>query len=103
VPRLEDLMKQFMTGVAIGALVLGAATASFAGDTKNVATKKATPVKLTAAQMDQVVAGSNRQAGYDNNYIYQNGKTVSVGDNVDNNNKRSEPSQGNHIYDWNSN
>ena len=92
-------MKRVITAVMVAGVVFAAAGASFAGENKQT-TRKA-PVKMTAAQMDQVVAG--RRAGYDEHVNYQTGKTNQVGDNTYDNNQRGSNGNGSKIYDYNSN
>ena len=92
-------MKRMVTALIVAGAVFATAGVSFAGD-KQQATRKA-PVKMTAAQMDRVVAG--RQAGTDDHYNYRTGKTNEVGDNTWENNDRGSKGNGSKIYDWNGN
>ena len=91
-------MKRMITALMVGAFVVTAAGVSFAGEKAQAAKK---PVKMTAAQMDQVVAG--RRAGYDDHYNYKTGDTNQVGDNSSKNDQRGSNGNGSKIYDWNSN
>ena len=81
-------MKRIVTVLAAAALVAGISTMGFAAQGKAEKSKKSAPVQLTAAQMDQVTAGSaNGSVAHDNT---SSGKTNYVGDNSGSNYKRAE-------------